>query len=335
MAEVPGRRPMFGSQKRGTLVGVAVVVLVLAGVGVAGRWVPLPTWWTLRGTVGDLGSTDSARADRGYETLRAAGRDAIPRLLAAARDANPGVRLRAFRLLARLRLTADEALPTLLAGLDDPDRAVRLLAIPSVKDLGSAARAAAGRLGELTRDADSAIRVASALAIERVAPDSAAITRPVFLAAMLDRDPAVAPGRAFFADKLRDQGPAARDEAVAGLVAMLAAPDRRSRRQAVDCLVVFGPAARAAVPALTAALLDADVVVRCRAVAALEDIENVDAARARRVLAGLRDQALLPTRDRNPVQRFLESSPTDDSDHLRSLGLLNAVATDLLKEEQP
>lgn len=151
---------------------------------------------------------------------------------------------------------------------------VRERAADTLGRLGPAAREALPALEHsLKTDQASGVRHAAALALGGMGPEAApALTHALAAAVYADRWPII--------EALGALGAAAKG-AVPTLVGVLQEPVPHDylgvRREAAASLAKIGPEARAAVPALVAALLDENWTVRTAAAAALPDIAPADA----------------------------------------------------------
>jgi HEAT repeat protein len=174
----------------------------------------------------------------------------LPRVLSAARSAEPALRAAAYRAL---RTVADEsAIPVLVQGLAEDDSDVRTDAAAALARLGSSSRAAAR---QATLDAGST-RARSA-ACAALAHNEAGIGTLAELLA--DQNPAVR----FHAELALS---ACTDRAVPALRELLAAPVPAQRNAALRILSAIGSSA---VPTLVAATGSTDEFVAVKAVDAL------------------------------------------------------------------
>jgi len=329
------KRRVFGPLSRSVLVASVVAVgLTWVGWSVVDRW---PGWresWTLRGVAADLRWRQGVAADRVLQRLVGARDAGVPWLLDAAASPDPTVRARAFRGLGELRPASPAAVAAALAGLDDPDPGVRDLALTFTEQIGPDAVAATDRLVRLTKDPRWTVRYAAARALNRVNHATESVYRPVYQALLTDPDPAVLLDRWSTAAELNELGPRPRAEAILGLIGLLDAADRRTRRQAVECLHRYGPAPPEAVPALTQALDDTDPAVRCRAAAALHEVDGGSTARARSILQDLSNRRMIAAHLRGWIEPFLASDPAEVGDPTALDQMLFSVAAQLELDER-
>ena len=323
---------MFGSLTRRVVIG-SVVTLVLVQVG---WWASdqLPDWmqgWRIRRAATALRSPVTTIYGPAIRTLGYAQPRSLPWLAEASQDPDPQIRFRAFEAIGTPLSIPPEAAPLLIAGLDDPIPSVQSTAIVLVGQVGPDARQASNRLTQLTTHKQAYMRQIAAQALRLVNPGAEAVYRPVFLALLTDPDPTHSLDRTRYLAEIAAQGPAAVDEAIVALLAMLeTAPAHESRWQALQCLAKIGPAARTAVPALTRALGDdRDPAGRCLAAQALYAVEGVDNGRVRATLRDLHDRSLLPADLDARVATLLGLGLTDGSDLPQALMLLKRADQEL------
>jgi HEAT repeat protein len=201
-------------------------------------------------------------------------------LAAAMRKSNPRDRAYIQSYLLHLRKTKEEVvLSVLVALLRDEDAGVRASALRGLQDFGDDAAGALPRVRELLKDGAGEVRLRAAEAAWCVAEDAGAV--PVLAELLSDPDEKLRRGAAEF---LGEMGPAAR-AALPALRAALA--DRAAaavRVAAAEAVWRIDRDARAAVPALIAALRNRNDQFRDRAAAALGQI-GPDAREAAPALA--------------------------------------------------
>lgn len=166
-------------------------------------------------------------------------------------------------LLRGLRST----LRALAQALEDPKAEVRLAAIDALEMLGDEAAPASARMGWALTDPDRFVRWAAARALGRMSPaktDTAQVVK--FLSAMLG-DPDL-DLRLIAAQSLERYGPAAK-AAVPALSRATVTGDAEIRRAAIRALVGIGTEGEPGIPNIGAALENPDVRVRRAAADAL------------------------------------------------------------------
>lgn len=177
----------------------------------------------------------------------------------------------ALRVLGNLGPAAAPAAPAIVGALADRNPSVTLAAIHALARVGLATAGAAPALVQLLVHESKAIREAAAKALAQSDQAWAA-------------EPGVAEALTALAKRLSGSG-AAGQAALEALVALgpgavptltqtLAAGDRIAREQAARALGRIGPAASAAIPALTRALQDPHPWVQKEAAAALAQVEG-------------------------------------------------------------
>jgi HEAT repeat protein len=155
----------------------------------------------------------------------------------------------------------------LARALEDPKTEVRLAAVDALEMLGDEAAPASARLGWALTDPDRFVRWAAARTLGRMTPsktDTAQVVK--FLSAMLS-DPDL-DLRLMAAQSLERYGPAAK-AAVPALARAAVTGDAEIRRAAIRALVGIGTDAEPAIPNIGAALENPDVRVRRAAADAL------------------------------------------------------------------
>jgi HEAT repeat protein len=198
----------------------------------------------------DVDTTDVARvreaAAATLSRLGAAGRKAIPALIAALGDADDRVSVEVERCL---RLLAPESVPALIDALDRSDARVRVAAIRVLRDCGGGK--AFAPLAARLADRDAAVRCQAAGALGALGADRES-TGDALAPAL--RDP-VADVRAAAAESLGEIGPAAH-RALPALRETLNDSAAIVRVQAAGAIWRIGRDARRALPALIDALRD-------------------------------------------------------------------------------
>jgi HEAT repeat protein len=154
-------------------------------------------------------------------------------------------------VLGRLGPAARDAVPTLIAAADDADAGVREAAVRALGRVGADATDAVARVAAAQVDPSASVRSAAAEALpalDRAWTDrtETATVIPVLVRRMTGQADAVCRAAR---EALVRVGPAA----VGALSEALAAPDRVIREAAADVLGEIGAGARDAVPALTRA----------------------------------------------------------------------------------
>jgi HEAT repeat protein len=137
---------------RDTTVRVSAAVLLLASRDAAARASDALT----------QALSDESSAVRLYSAAALAhtpgGESAVPRLIAAAEDADPVVRAEAIGLIVELQRDRPDLVDLLVNGLQDVDPEVRGAAADALGSLGRRARPALPALGALLRDPDESVR---------------------------------------------------------------------------------------------------------------------------------------------------------------------------------
>jgi HEAT repeat protein len=196
----------------------------------------------------------------GYVGWCVGGPEAVPALAAALADRDALIRAEAAGDLGQLGALSRPALPALRAALHDPDPFVRVYAAEAVARIDPDDRGAVALLAEALREQDGAVGNAAAGALAGLGPRALAAAPALRLA--LRQGPATEV-RSAAALALGEVVPEAapRGEETEETVAALARALREDRSAdvyywAARALLKFGPAARAALPALAAALRD-------------------------------------------------------------------------------
>jgi HEAT repeat protein len=163
--------------------------------------------------------------------------------------------------------------PELLRLLQDEEGGVKVEAVRSLHKIGEAAAAASLALAAMLREnGNHQLRGEAARALARVAPSSVAATAAL-RSALGDRSGHVCVCAAEALWNISQKA----DEVIPTLVERLTDP--QARNQAVQALYRVGPAAKAAVPALQAAVADNDRLFRESVILALCKIDPNAAAR--------------------------------------------------------
>jgi hypothetical protein len=169
---------------------------------------------------------------------------AIPALLRAINDEDPGVRMNAANPLGKIGETHREVLPVLLRAMRNKDRMVRGNIVVSLGRFQRPSDAIPPLLKAL-EDPDASVRVRAVNSLRRIAPETEAKLDMVTLPLRCAND-----------------------------------PDWRARIYAVEALGHSGNRARAAVPVLQRLLQDGDASIRRAATNALKQIDPEAAAKA-------------------------------------------------------
>lgn len=180
-----------------------------------------------------------------FRQISALGSRAVPVVLDALTDPRKQVRLNALEALARLGRPASAAVPALTAALDDRDGDISTLAVWALGRIGAPAASA---VPSLARNHGRHARLIEA-ALGRIAPEAPEVVALLTQAEAQRqaRDPLVSARRL-----VESHDPTA----VRRLVALLGTPHKV---EALHLLAALGPAARSAVPNVSA-LLDATAV---------------------------------------------------------------------------
>jgi HEAT repeat protein len=210
-------------------------------------------------------------------------------------DAASATRSATFLLEDPLLAGLRQALPALAAGLEDADVEGRRAAIDVLEVMGRQAAPAAPALVNALSDRDRFVRWAAARALGKIRPADA-------------------------------------EAAVAGLARLLGENDGDLRLAAAAALSAYGPAARAAGPALVAAAQSAEPELRLAALRALESLGSNDAAAVAVLSAALSDgdarvrqvaaealEKLGPSRS-EAVNALLRPSPHEEGPAAKAVG---------------
>jgi HEAT repeat protein len=150
------------------------------------------------------------------------------------------------------------ALPGLAAGLKDPDVRIRLASLDVLEEMGPDAASVAAAVIDATRDQNLFVRWAAARTIGKMGPVNVGRNVTELARLISDSDLDV---RAVAARGLERYGPAAK-AAVPALTRAVTVGDAENRIGALRALQAIGPDAQSAVPAITQALSYSDSRVR-------------------------------------------------------------------------
>jgi HEAT repeat protein len=178
--------------------------------------------------------------------LGADARDAVPALVQTLKDADPAVRWTAAESLGQVGAPAAAAVPALVELLHDAQS--RAAAADALGQIGAAAKAAIPALQELLKDADGGMRWTAALALLRIDPQAAKPALPMLVQRLNNGDEKVYWDARWY---LLMMGPAAKDAAPA-VIARLQTGDTWCANVLV---AIAGPEATAAIPTLIKALV--------------------------------------------------------------------------------
>jgi HEAT repeat protein len=220
-------------------------------------------------------------------------RAAIPELITALKDKDPGVRRMVASVLWNMNTEAKAAVPALIAALKDKEAIVRSGAADALGHMGEAAYNKPELIAALKNVAVSALIVAlkdKEAIVRRSAADALGDIRaeaavPALIVALKDKDKNV---RHWAASALGSIGKEAK-AAVPALIAALKDKDTTVRSSAALALGSIGKEAKDAVPALIATLKDKDTIVRSSAAEALGKI-GVEANLVPNLIATLKDE---------------------------------------------
>ena len=212
------RRKLFGPLLYGTL---ALFPLMLLGFGVWSAWPALRQALEVRSLARGLRDPDPLVSRRSADGLASAGEAAVPWLVEAARDRDPGLRLLAFSALHRTMPLPQEAIPALGDGLRDPDVRVRREVAAGLARFGPEAGGVSDDLTKALSDDDPEVRFRAAEALWRV---QGRASEPV-LRALLDLVAAPVatrpPDRIAVVGVLRRMGDEAEVRAIAALIPLI------------------------------------------------------------------------------------------------------------------
>ncbi len=207
----------------------------------------------------------------------------VSQAIGALGSSDQTAKLRAIDQLGALRVKAAQAVTPLAALLQDASPMVRSRAANALAAIGAPAKSAAPALVALTNDPDEKVRRQAVKALGCIRPGPE-VTGPLFVKLLEDPDPGV---RMRVLNALAEAGA----EAVPGLVKGL--QNEKSAYWACVVLREIGPAAKEAVPALTAKLKDPQPAIRREAILALAAMDQAAVSAAPQIAAGLGEE---PTR---------------------------------------
>jgi HEAT repeat protein len=199
----------------------------------------------------------------------AEGKDAIPFLVEATKDASGYVRMVAAEALDAIgsKAGAPEALAAVLPLVNDPDDAVRRFATSAIREFGPQAREAVPLLRKALSDSSADVRGNAASALGVMASE-AGQAAPELVSALRDTSEEV---RRRAAEALGCIGPSAHD-AVPALLRSFHDSSSTVRRAAIQAVAKIAPESPDVVAAMVGALKDAEHDVRGEAIVALEGI---------------------------------------------------------------
>ena len=256
---------------------------------------------------------------------------AVAALRAALGHAYMPARREAALGLGALKAATPEVVAALTDRLADPEEQIRAAAATALAEFGDAARPALARLRERAKtDTDPAARVAAAEALWRVG-NEADLAAPLLAAAVSDND-----GPEWPAAHALGRIKSARPDVVAALIKGFASRSDHTQTYVAQALAEIGPDARAALPALRAALTGtyeepkpeaARAIYRIVGQRAAGGAANDDLARARRALAetlALRGSLFIDSYRRRAAEVLVELAPTDPA----AAALIKPLSTD-------
>jgi HEAT repeat protein len=199
-------------------------------------------------------------------------------LITAIKSAQGDARVQAIDQLGAVG--GDAAVKPLSGLLSDPSAEVRAHAAAALGAVGDPAKSAVPAIVQLLRDEDPIVRRQAVHAIMAIRPGPQ-VTVPLAVKLLEDSDPGV---RLRILDAISQAGPAA----LPGLIEALS----NEKAAYWACLVLreMGPAAKDAVPALTARLKDSRPEIRREAVLALAAMDEAAAPSAKEIAALLNDE---------------------------------------------
>jgi HEAT repeat protein len=349
-------RAIFGPLLYGT---IAIAALALVGHAIWQAWPSLRLRWEVRTLAGQLKDPDPIVSRSAAIRMARIGPTAVHSLMAATIDEDVGVRRLAFSALGRTMPVPMIAIPAVIAGLRDPDPQVRRITADTLARFGPEARDAIDPLARVLDDRIADVRFRAARTLYRIegqAHDTAlnalislvaspgVTNRPNSIGAVPPKvdalgevapvSDALPPDRAAVVEVIRKLGDGAASRAIAALIPLVAADDPKVRREAVECLGLFGPKARTAVPSLENALGNEDLVVRCLAALSLSEIEGWEKGRARSMLETLVDHPKLPTRARKQVPWVVQANLVAGSEISQPVHVLRDLVDEVRRAEE-
>jgi HEAT repeat protein len=242
------------------------------------------------------------------------------------------------------------AIPALVLGLRDSDSRVRRQAADALARFGpEAGKEGTDGLAEALADQVPDVRFRAARALSRIEgrgrepvvqvllalAASPVATRPASVVSsatpLSDTRP---PDRFDVVEVIRRLGNETESHAVSALIPLTVAEDPSVRREAAECLGLFGPRARSAVPGLERALGDDDPVVRCLSALSLSEIEGWEKGRARTLLNELVDSPSLPPGSRQRVRWVVQSDLVGGSEFSQPVHTLRALVFEYRQTEK-
>jgi WD40 repeat protein/HEAT repeat protein len=183
------------------------------------------------------------------------------------KDEDETVRLRAAKTLGRLGTAGEKAIQALTKTIKDKDAQVRVAAIIALELHGPAAKTA---VPELIKALDGKDEYRPDPAVDALASIGAAAV-PALIEALSAESPILRNKIVLILSRI---GPPAKTATTALGKLLRTELDSMVRQHAAYALGMIGPGAKAAIPALRAALCDADDAVKWRALEALEAISK-------------------------------------------------------------
>jgi HEAT repeat protein len=290
-----------------------------------GPAVSIPLLWTaLRDAQAEVRSTACRRvleAGADVETT-------VSMLLSTTGDRDEVVRLMTAQTLGRLPMTftllppspaavtskqglsshRERCVTALRELLQDTSGAVRAAAVTSLAGFGPDP-AALDDLRITTKDVDPSVRLEAARALLTLnGPDDPTAVQTMLV--WLTNPEAETDRRTILFDLLK-AGPEAQETTITALAALLSEGDPIFRAETIDLLRDAGPEARAAVPAIEAALGEDDWMIRTSAFAALVEIEGPGSPRGSAILARMiADPDLREEARHEALARLREAAPS-------------------------
>lgn len=192
-------------------------------------------------------------------------KEALPALIAATKDDDPGVRLYAVEALEKY---GAEAVPALTKSLRDKELEVRYSAAHVLGSMGQGTKGAVPALISATKDEHRFVRKNALEALCRIRP-APEVVLPILIERLEDEDQTV---QQTAINGLEQMGPRAK-QAVPALIKAFSKVDRGDRFLVVRALGEIGPEAKDALPLIKeAAVRDSDEALRKAARTALPKI---------------------------------------------------------------